>query len=464
MSRILPSLAVVAALALPVVVFACTGGDSPAAPADAGADAIDDTTPAVDAGSDREQPPDVYPSQHQPIPQLDDQGGPVLDHMKLATVTFFHAVPVGDGGAGDGGGEGGAGDGGSGRVPDEWRDSLRTFDDYIVSSKSSWWSQTMAGYRVSAGTGGLYAELDDAKVAGKSLTDGDIQTLLADGIASGDLPPPQDQILYAIYFPTSTQISSGNASACTDFLGYHDEATVTFQGKQSQVSYAVMPRCPAATKTATKDRLTVTASHEFAEAASDPLPLTNGTYRLITNDAWIPLLGGGTAGNENGDVCIFAPDYDESGYKVQPIWSNAAAAASKEPCEPQPPLASPIYYGAAVRTPKIKGNGREVLGYLVVAPGGSVTADLDFFSTAALPHDARVFAGRDKGTGDPTDVGPIANGITADLSRTEAHNGNALTMTVSAPANAVRGDFHFVVRSVLEPTDSHDWPVIVRVR
>ncbi len=470
MSRTFQSLAValaLPALALPVTMFACSGGDSPAAPADAAADAVDAAPPPdTDAGPDAEQPPDIYPSNHAPIPQLDNQGGPVLDHMKLVTITFFHALAV-DGGVVDGGDAGAVdgGDGGvTGRVSDEWRDSLRGFDDFIVGSTSTWWSQTMAGYKVGPGTGGLYAELDDAKVASKSITDADIQKMLADGIASGTVPPPQAQILYAFYFPASTQISSFNAAACADFLGYHDEMAVTYNGAPTQVAYAVMPRCPASTKQAMKDQLTVTASHELAEAASDPYPETNGTYRMITNDAWVPLLGGGTAGNENGDVCIFAPNYDESGYKVQPIWSNAAAAASKEPCQPQPPLASPIYYGAAVQTPKLKDRGHPALGYLVVSPGGSVTANLDFFSTAKLPADARLFVGRDKGTGDPTDMRDIADGIKATLSRTEAHNGNALTMTLTAPANAVKGDFHFVVRSVLETTDFHDWPVIVRVQ
>jgi hypothetical protein len=456
------SLALAAALALPAVVFACGSSDSPAAPTDAGTDAAD-ATPAdpIDAGPDAEQPEDIYPAQHAPIPQLDDQGGPVLDHMKLVTITFFHAAP-GDAGAADAAADGG--DAGDGRISDEWKDLLRGFDDFIVGSQSQWWSATMAGYKVGPGTGGLYAELDDTPVAGKSITDEAIQKLLADGIAAGTIPAPQDQILYAFYFPASTQISNFNASACTDFLGYHYEMSVTVGGVAKQVSYAVMPRCPAATKQATKDQLTVTASHELAEAASDPFPTSNGTYRLLTNDAWIPLLGGGTAGDENGDVCIFAPNYDESGYKVQPIWSNGAAAASKEPCQPQPPLASPIYYGAAVRTPKIKDQGRQVSGYVVVPVGGSVTVSADFFSTAKLPHDVRLFVGRDKGTGDPTDMRDIANGITAALSRTDAHNGNALSLTLTAPANAVRGDYHFVVRSVLEPTDFHDWPVIARVQ
>lgn len=449
----LGTLAVAAALALPATFFACGTSTGAGAPADAGGDAPEAAPPAdVDAGPDAEQPADNYPSQHAPIPQLDNQGGPVLDHMNLVTITFFHRVSAPDGGA----------DAGAAAVSDEWRDSLRAFDDFIIGPRSSWWNLTMSGYKVGAGKGGLYAELDDADVAGKSITDDAIKALLTASVAAGAVPAPVDQIVYAFYFPAGTQISANGASACTEFLGYHSEADVTWQGVTKRVAYAVMPRCPAPTKAATKDQLTVTASHELAEAASDPYPYTAGTYRMLTNDAWIPLIGGASAGNENGDVCVFADNYDESGYKVQPIWSNAAAAASKEPCQPQPPLASPIYFGAAVRTTPLKG-GRNVEGYVVVKPGGAVTVPVDFFSTAKLPHDARLYTGRNKGTGDPTDMAVIANGITATLSQTEAHNGNGLSLTVTAPPNAVRGDFRFVVRSVLAATDFHDWPVIVRV-
>jgi hypothetical protein len=230
------------------------------------------------------------------------------------------------------------------------------------------------------------------------------------------------------------------------------------------VAYAVMPRCPAGTAVDTLQQLTITASHELAEAASDPYPATNGAYRLVSNDAWVPTLGLGSAGNENGDVCIFALPYDESGYKVQPIWSNKAASESHEPCQPQPVNASTTYFNAAVRTTKQKINNHSSYGYLLIDKGQSQDAIADFFSTGPLPHDAKLYVGRDKGTGDPTDMKEMPNGITATLSRQQAHNGNGIVMTVAVPANAVSGDWRFLLRSVLEKDDFHDWPVIVHVK
>ena len=455
--RIVEAIALGLVLTVPLAAFACSSSETNGVPADAGTDMQIDSEPPPeqDAGIDVEQPPDIYPSKHADIPQLDDLGGPVLNHMKLVTVTFYHSNP-------DAGAPGDGGDGGPAHIPDPLRDSLRSFDDFIV--KSDWWHQTMSGFKVGDGTGGLYGELEDTHVAGQTITDDDIQLLLQSGVDSGELPPPEPQILYALYFPASTRITNFGSAACADFLGYHFEMYIVYNETPVRVAYAVMPRCSAATPTDVKDQLTVTASHEFAEAASDPYPSTDGTYRLVTNDAWVPTLGLGSAGNENGDVCIFAPNYDESGWKVQPIWSNKAASESREPCQPQPINASPIYFNAAVRTEKRKIGGRMTYGYLMLNPGGSVDAIIDFFSTAKLPKNVKLFVGRDKGGGDPTDMKEIANGLTAELSSNEAHNGNGIIMTLKAPANAVKGEFRFVVRSVLSQDDFHDWPVIARVQ
>src|SRR5262245_43797952 len=176
--RIASGIALALALALPVVAFACSGSSDNPPPADAGADVPDTGPPPdLDAGPDIEQPPDIYPAHHADIPQLDYLGGPVLDHLKLVTVTFYHAVP--------------AADAGMVHVPDTLTKTLRSYDDFIVTS--DWWHQTMTGYKVSDGSGGLYGELDDTAVANKTITDDDIQQAIKDGISHGQLPAPQDQ-------------------------------------------------------------------------------------------------------------------------------------------------------------------------------------------------------------------------------------------------------------------------------
>src|SRR5262249_9774764 len=150
--------------------------------------------PDLDAGPDIEQPPDIYPAHHADIPQLDYLGGPVLDHLKLVTVTFYHAAPA-DAGAADASVD----DAGMVHVPDTLTKTLRSFDDVIVTS--DWWHQTMNGYKVSNGTGGLYGELDDTPVANQTINDDQIRQLIKDGVAGGQLPAPDDQTVYAMYFP-----------------------------------------------------------------------------------------------------------------------------------------------------------------------------------------------------------------------------------------------------------------------
>ena len=359
--------------------------------------------------------------------------------------------------AGDSGAEAGSASGDCTPAPfgDTSCPALRTFDDFIV--KSDWWHQTMTGFKVFDGTSGGYRELKDT-VSGQSIADADIQQMIIDAVAQGALPKPDAQTLYALYFPASTQISLFGSSSCVEFLGYHSSVFVG----AVDAAYAVMPLCKAANAIATREQLTVTASHEFAEAASDPHPGHDPAYYLTTNDAWAASLGASTAGGENGDVCIFAPNWTEGAYKVQPIWSNQAAKESRDPCQPSP--TGTLYYGAAVRTTLQSVNSHKSNGYLILKKGETQEARIDVFSEKALPHDLKIYAGRDKrGSADPSDMQDIQNGITASFSRTEVHNGNSVVMTISVPDKAVSGNFKFLVRTVLEPTDFHDWPVIVHV-
>src|SRR5256885_2319265 len=87
--------------------------------------------------------------------------------------------------------------------------------------------------------------------------------------APADADPSSDaNTLYAVYFPAGTQVTlelGGQSSlGCQTFAGYHSEVNIN----GTKVGYAAMPVCT------TFDDLTVTASHEYLEWATDPLPLT----------------------------------------------------------------------------------------------------------------------------------------------------------------------------------------------
>ena len=84
--------------------------------------------------------------------------------------------------------------------------------------------------------------------------------------------------------------------------------------------------------------ITVAASHEFIEAATDPLPwngLTASDTSSYTiedySSPWTMLPG------EVGDHCVQEMYTESSGYMVQRVWSNTAAAASPglDPCVPE---------------------------------------------------------------------------------------------------------------------------------
>jgi hypothetical protein len=214
------------------------------------------------------------------------------------------------------------------------------------------------------------------------------------------------------------------------------------------------------------EELTIGASHEFAEAATDPHPIGNdGTYRLTDDDSWSA--GGGGFGAECGDMCENLPDlaYDETGYQVQRIWSNGAAARSQQPCQPAPGT-KPVYFAAAVRTTKQSIDGHMTYGYLVIKKGKGADAEVDVFSEAELPHDVLLYVGKDRGSGhDPSDMATPDDGIMAHLSSsTYVHNGNCVTLHVDVPSSAVPGDHRILVRAVLSQGDYNDWPFIVRVQ
>jgi hypothetical protein len=450
---------------------ACGSGGSPAAPSGDGGDAGTEAAvveAAVDAGPDIHQDPNVYPAKHQPIPLIDYNGGPILEHIRVVTVTF---------------------------TGDSRRDSLRAFDHFITSS--GWWKGTAEGYCVDgglcvgdgtsaaddagpwipdgstddAGDGYLDVELPfDFPTTGDggfaTIDDSAFGPWLGMHIAHGDLPQPDDQTVYALYFTNTTTITLQNATSCSGFGAYHMSAAVPGVGIP-QVAYAVIPECTFFGESATNvfNSVTLAASHELAEAATDPNPETNTAFYLHSNDAWLGALSYG--GGENGDMCTYLvdPSVLESGYTVQRIWSNAAAAASKNPCQPW----DKPYFGAAVRTSLLPVGGHSSYGYVVVRRGQSVDAIADVFSETALPAPLVLYVGVAKGSAQtgPADVGPIdplsVNPVSVQVSQNPVNNGDGVILTFTAPSTAPTGDTRLVVRSVLQDQDYNDWPVILRV-
>ena len=254
---------------------------------------------SADAGPDAEQDPNIYPAKHHPIPQVDDNGGPVIANPVVVTVTFNYVVGTGHEttppGVDAGQADAAAGDAGAGSDP--LAPALEQFDDVILTT--AWWAKSVGAYKVGPGKSGGHVRLPDSlgpgmgTVSNSVLDDPQVQQFLQQEVLAGALPAPTADSIYAFYFPPSTSNTLSGAVSCEQggFGGYHSAAMVTDPlGNSTTAVYAVIDQCDLGNGPVTLDPTTITASHEFAEAVSDPLA---STFYLVSNDAW-GLLGAGS--------------------------------------------------------------------------------------------------------------------------------------------------------------------------
>jgi hypothetical protein len=331
---------------------------------------------------------------------------------------------------------------------------------------SSYWRQATLPYGVGAASAGI----TDVEMTTRptSLPDSQIRSSLAGALSGGGTinNPPGPNTLYVFFAPpgvTVTKALGANGtdvgSSCVAFLGYHDWLTLSsgpYQG--TSVAYAVVPRCPRiGAFTTDLDQTTTAASHEIAEAATDP-----HRDAWVTSDyddfGWALLLGGG----EIGDFCdmnSFTPT--DLGYAVQRLWSNSAAAQGQNPCIPsldQPYFASP---------PVLSDTLDLTVGSTTIHPAGvripvnsSATLELDLFSDAPTNGPWTVKA-----------IEPQALAFQAPptlelaLDRTSGENGDRLHLTVtvlrSGQLGGVLDGFEgFVIGSRIGTQVTY-WPVLV---
>ncbi len=122
-----------------------------------------------------------------------------------------------------------------------------------------------------------------------ALTDKAIRIELAAQIKAKHLPASNANTLYMVYFPQTITITTGTAQSCVAFGAYHSAFfTKTIA---NNVYYGVMPDCGGGF-----NAISVTSSHEFAEAVSDAIP-TPGSHPAYPQ-AWNT-----SNGYEIGDLC-----------------------------------------------------------------------------------------------------------------------------------------------------------------
>ncbi len=407
--------------------------DTPApAEVDSGAVMNKDAGPVDDDAGPTAAPSDDEP---QPIPQVPFNGGKVMGQVSLVTITFDS---------------------------DTFRTKLEAFANTVGTS--AWWDTVRAGYCDNKGTCVGHATPHPTKPTvhlptsslATSYTDavagGTIGTLIDSGIKKGTFPAPTPDTLYLLYFPASVTITAGDPAtgaitSCKEFDGYHTMMTssgVTFP-------YAIIARCPSGSGSQVDlDAVTLTSSHELAEAASDPFYDTNGNTGFMSRgeDAWDFPGGGG----EIGDRC-FLPDANTKVgvYNVQRIFSNVAAKAGHDPCVPAPSPATTPYFNI---TPY------GVHGDMIkMAVGQTITFPVHAMADGAIPSGlswgAKEFTNLYGRGNDVLDVsvshGTIAIGGTATVTVTlkSALTGDyALLFLTSQRIDASKGPTHY-------------WPIVI---
>jgi hypothetical protein len=306
---------------------------------------------------------------------------------------------------------------------------------------TAYWTAATSEYGVGPAVGHTAIKL--AETATGTIDDSVIDTWLAAKFAGKfGFPTPDANTLIIIYYPAGVTITLQGQQSCTVFGGYHKSTTIGGQ----EVAYAVVPRCGDLTMT------TGDASHELAEAATDAHPLVDPAYSQV-DDAdivWELVLGGG----EVGDMCAQFPaaftQFPPFKYTVQRIWSNKAALAGHDPCQPE--LPGEVYFNAAPVLPDMVSvmvqNQPVTIRAVQIPVGTSKTIPVQLFSEAP--------------TG-PWTVSAAAvsmqTNLTLSLDKTTGQNGDVLNLTIQVKATAQAGTTEaFIVKSVSSSQTQHgDW-------
>jgi hypothetical protein len=185
------------------------------------------------------------------------------------------------------------------RFPDNANYDQSTTDDYEII-------QQYGSQATIANTLPYLGVTVDSQATRASISDAQIQAYLAGLFTQG--VTASSATIYGLYFPSGMQVTMGSSASCSSFCGYHNH--FTYNGLQ--IKYAVFPYldCSGCTLSGftVGDMLTIVASHEIRETATDS-----------TLKAWYDRLG-----YEADDKCAWHHLYQTANgsFWVQPEFSN----------------------------------------------------------------------------------------------------------------------------------------------
>lgn len=318
---------------------------------------------------------------------------------------------------------------------------------------SSYWKGVGAEYGVGGMTAAPTVTLTETPAT--SLTSTQIEQWLAAKLSgpTPEIEAPDENTLYAIYYPPGVSITLEGAGeygqSCQGYGGYHFEV----QAGAKKVGYAVLPRCSDV------DELTVAASHEYFEWATDPFPESNPAFSKLDDAhwAWQAVMIG-----ELSDLCTFLDRENlrpaEIGFEVQRHWSNKLSLAGKGPCAPS--KTAPYLQGIPLVdddafVPDYRTQQYLKTKALRVPPGTSRDVDVLVYSdqpgSQNVPFRALSY---EEMYGQPS-----KSGFTFELASNYGRVGSTMKLKVTAPKATA---FDIVVMLAYTGGESADfWPVLV---
>jgi len=210
---------------------------------------------------------------------------------------------------------------------DDWMDWLDEYDTSLAVEAGRLTGMPGTGQLIGRGTFAGVKRIAPT-ASGPDLVDAAIGVELRRQIATGSLPAPDADTVYALFFPPGISIAAASGQrTCVELCGFHGTAT-SDDGRG--LYYLVIPdhRAPDTVHGGGCDfgcgaldpfgNLSVTTSHELAEALTNP-----EVGRAPTNDA--PLAWYDEVNAEIGDVCsgvslLAAPD--GGSFAVQHLYSR----------------------------------------------------------------------------------------------------------------------------------------------
>jgi hypothetical protein len=257
----------------------------------------------------------------------------------------------------------------------------------------------------------------------------DIGTFLKNNAASW-VPTPGASTFFVFYIPKTT--TNDVSFPCR---ANHSAAWVN----GIFVPYAVIPTCYAS-------NVPLYAEHEVMEGVADPVPTSGFGSMSVDSTLWA-LKTLNVTGVEIGDMCedVLTTIPDLNGFTLQPIWSNAAATANKNPCV-SGNASDDIFFGAVPVLPTLLApagsNSSTLSNHGVVVPmGTSVTIPVKVFSNTLLTGPISVSASAIGYFANPSALGSIS----FSFDKAYANNGDTLNLTINAGAQAFPGMWAFKV-------------------